>query len=150
MFITKAYAQATESLAELEGQIPALPEAPSASELIFQNLLIVGVLVVLFYVLLILPQQKRFKEHTKMLNELKKGDKVITGGGLVGTIEKVLPEKDEVLINLGDVKVTALRSTIHQKDDPRLRDKPANDAKDAKDSEASKNEKPEDKKQKKK
>lgn len=149
MFITKAYAQATESLAELEGQIPALPEAPSASELIFQNLLIVGVLVVLFYVLLILPQQKRFKEHTKMLNELKKGDKVVTGGGLVGTVEKVMAEKDEILINLGDVKVTALRSTIHQKDDPRLRNKPANDALEDKNSKDAKSVKEEDKKKKK-
>lgn len=132
MFIAKAYAQATESLAELEGQIPQLPEAPSASELILQNLMIVGVLVFLFWILLILPQQRRFKEHNKMLNELKKGDKVITGGGLVGTVEKILEDKDEILINLGDVKVTALRSTIHQKDDPRLRQKPANDSKDEK------------------
>lgn len=132
MFIAKAYAQATESLAELEGQIPELPEAPSASELIFQNLMIVGVLVFLFWILLILPQQRRFKEHNKMLNELKKGDKVITGGGLVGTVEKILEDRDEILINLGDVKVTALRSTIHQKDDPRLRQKPANDSKDEK------------------
>ncbi|MFP4313793.1 MAG: preprotein translocase subunit YajC [Alphaproteobacteria bacterium] len=132
MFIAKAYAQATESLAELEGGIPNLPEAPSAGELIIQNLMIVGVLVFLFYILLILPQQRRFKEHHKMLSELKKGDKVITGGGLVGTVEKILEEKDEILINLGDVKVTALRSTIHQKDDPRLRKKPANDAKEDK------------------
>lgn len=132
MFIAKAYAQATESLAELEGQIPELPEAPSASELIMQNLMIVGVLVFLFWILLILPQQRRFKEHNKMLNELKKGDKVVTGGGLIGTVEKVMEDKDEILINLGDVKVTALRSTIHQKDDPRLRQKPANDSKDEK------------------
>lgn len=132
MFIAKAYAQATESLAELEGQIPELPEAPSASELIMQNLMIVGVLVFLFWILLILPQQRRFKEHNKMLSELKKGDKVVTGGGLIGTVEKVMEDKDEILINLGDVKVTALRSTIHQKDDPRLRQKPANDSKDEK------------------
>ena len=128
MFIAKAYAQATESLSELEGEIPALPEAPSAFELIIQNLMIVGVLVFLFYILLILPQQKRFKEHNKMLGGLKKGDQVITGGGLVGTVEKVVDDKDEIIINLGEVKVTALRSTIHQKDDPRLRKKPANDA----------------------
>lgn len=130
MFIAKAYAQATDSLAELGGQIPALPEAPSASELILQNLMIVGVLVFLFWILLIMPQQKRFKEHAGMLNALKKGDKVVTGGGLVGTVEKVIEDKDEIVINLGDVKVTALRSTIHQKDDPRLREKKgANDAK---------------------
>ena len=123
MFIAKAYAQATESLAELGGEVPPLPDAPGASELIMQNLMVVGVLVFLFYILLIMPQQKRFKEHNKMLNALKKGDKVVTGGGLIGTVEKVIEDKDEIVINLGDIKVTALRSTIHQKDDPRLRDK---------------------------
>jgi len=124
MFIAKAYAQATESLAELEGEIPPIPDAPGASELIIQNLMVVGVLVFLFYILLILPQQKRFKEHSKMLSALQKGDRVVTGGGLIGTVEKVIEDKDEIVINLGDMKVTALRSTIHQKDDPRLRDKP--------------------------
>lgn len=44
---------------------------------------------------------------------------------MIGTVEKVIEDKDEIVINLGDMKVTALRSTIHQKDDPRLRDKPA-------------------------
>lgn len=125
MFIAKAYAQATESLSELEGEIPPIPDAPGASELILQNLMVVGVLVFLFYILLILPQQRRFKEHNKMLNALQKGDRVVTGGGLIGTVEKVIEDKDEIVINLGDMKVTALRSTIHQKDDPRLRDKPA-------------------------
>lgn len=121
MFITKAYAQATQSLAELEAQIPPLPEAPGAGELIFQNLLVVGVLVALFYVLLILPQQRRFKEHGKMLESLKKGDSVITGGGLIGTVDKIVEGSDEIVINLGDTKVTALRSTIHQKSDVRLK-----------------------------
>lgn len=132
LFITKAYAQATESLAELEGQIPQLPEAPSASELIFQNLMVIGVLVFLFYILLILPQQKRFKEHKKMLDSLQKGDDIITGGGLIGKVEKVVDGSDEILINLGEVKVTALRSTIHQKNDPRLKAKADAQLKDAK------------------
>lgn len=132
MLIAKAYAQATESLAELEGEIPPIPDAPSGGELIIQNLMVVGVLVFLFYILLILPQQRRFKEHSKMLNALQKGDRVVTGGGLIGTVEKVIEDKDEIVINLGDMKVTALRSTIHQKDDPRLRDKPAKGGKDAK------------------
>lgn len=129
LFITKAYAQATESLAELEGQIPSLPEAPTASELIMQNLMVIGVLVFLFYILLILPQQKRFKEHKKMLDGLQKGDDIVTGGGLIGKIEKVVEGSDEVVINLGEVKVTALRSTIHQKSDPRLKEKAVTPAK---------------------
>lgn len=81
MFIAKAYAQATESLAELEGEIPPIPDAPGASELIIQNLMVVGVLVFLFYILLILPQQKRFKEHSKMLNALQKGTALLPAAG---------------------------------------------------------------------
>ncbi len=128
MLISKAYAAAAETIAAIEGDIPPMPEAASAGEMLFSNLMVVGVLVLLFYVLLIMPQQRRFKEHSKMLNELKKGDPVITGGGLIGKVDKIIPDRDEVVIDLGEVKVTALRSTIHQKDDPRLRAKPANDA----------------------
>jgi preprotein translocase subunit YajC len=128
MLISRAYAASAEAISALEGEIPPLPEAASAGELLFTNLMVVAALVLLFYVLLIMPQQRRFREHSKMLNELKKGDAVITGGGLIGKVDKVIPERDEVVIDLGEVKVTALRSTIHQKDDPRLRLKPANDA----------------------
>lgn len=64
-----------------------------------------------------------------MLNALKKGDRVVTGGGLIGTVEKIVEGEDEIVINLGDMKVTALRSTIHQKDDPRLSAKPSKDVK---------------------
>lgn len=46
-------------------------------------------LVVLFYFMLIRPQQKRAKEHKKLISELAKGDEVITNGGLIGKITKV-------------------------------------------------------------
>ena len=123
MLISKAYAQATEAAA-------ALPEAPSAMEAFVWNMGLVAVLVGMFYILLIRPQQKRMKEHTQMLQGLKKGDKVITGGGLVGKIHKVTEGNDEVVIDLGnDLKVTALRSTIHTGGSAMLPNKPANDAK---------------------
>lgn len=125
MFIAKAYAQAADTLAEFGGEIPPLPETPSAGDMIMQNLMVIGILVFLFYILLILPQQKRFKQHSAMLNTLKKGDRIVTGGGLIGVVEKVIEDKDEVIINLGETKVTAVRSTIHKKDDPRLREKTA-------------------------
>ena len=96
------------------------------------NLGMVGLLVVMFYFLLILPQQRRFKEHSQMVSGLKKGDKIVTGGGLIGTIDKI-DQSDEVIIDLGNgVKVTALRSSVQSKDNPLLRKKAANDAKDNK------------------
>lgn len=93
------------------------------------NLGFVALVVFAFYMLLIRPQQKRFKEHAEMLGALKKGDKVVTGGGLVGKIDKLVGDK-EAVIDLGNgVKVTALRSTIQNKTE--LTVKPANDTKKA-------------------
>jgi preprotein translocase subunit YajC len=126
MLISKAHATAMDAAAT--GSI-ALADAPSATEAFAWNMGLVLVLVVLFYVLMILPQQRRFKEHSAMLSQLKKGDKVVTGGGFIGKIDKIVND-EEVLIDLGNgLKVTALRSTIHAKNDHLLKSKPANDAK---------------------
>lgn len=130
MLIAKAYAAAAENADQLD----ALADAPTAGEAFFWNIALVGILVMLFYVLLIMPQQRRFKEHSDMLSDLKKGDRVVTGGGLVGKIDKLIDER-EVLIDLGNgLKVTALRSTIQGKAEDILKPlKPvANDAKTAK------------------
>ena len=90
-------------------------EAPSATNAFAWNMGLIVLLVVMFYILLIRPQQKRFKEHQTMLGELKKGDAVVTAGGLVGKIDKLVGD-DEVVINLGGtVKVTAVLSTISAK-----------------------------------
>ncbi len=63
-------------------------------------------------------EKKRFKEHKEMLDGLKKGDKVVTAGGLLGTIETIDDASDEVVLDMGHgTKVSALRSTIHQKHD---------------------------------
>ena len=66
---------------------------------------------VIFYFFLIRPQQKKVKEHKIMVESLKRGDKVITAGGIVGTIERVIDnEKVEVAIT-ENVKVEVIRST---------------------------------------
>jgi len=54
---------------------------------------------VIFYFFLIRPQQKKVKEHKAMVEALKRGDKVITSGGIVGTVDRVIDnEKVEVMI----------------------------------------------------
>lgn len=117
MWISQAFAATEEAVTDKTVHLDALSEMPSAFEAFMTNAGLLLVLMLLFYVLLILPQQRRFKEHTKMLSDLKKGDKVITGGGLIGKIDKVLNDQ-EVVIDLGnDIKVTALRSTIQSKSD---------------------------------
>ena len=66
---------------------------------------------VIFYFFLIRPQQKKVKEHKLMVEGLKRGDKVVTSGGIVGTIDRVIDnEKVEVIIS-DDVKVEVIRST---------------------------------------
>tara|TARA_S200000501_G_scaffold94125_1_gene87447 strand:+ start:1323 stop:1607 length:285 start_codon:yes stop_codon:yes gene_type:complete len=66
---------------------------------------------VIFYFFLIRPQQKKVKEHKAMVEALKRGDKVITSGGIVGTVERVIDsEKVEVMIS-DNVKVEIVRST---------------------------------------
>lgn len=133
MWISKAYAQAEQIAGDVAADVASVPGAPSAGEAFMWNMGMVLVLVVLFYVLLIRPQQKRFQEHKEMLDALKKGDRVVTGGGLVGKVDKITDDSDEVIVDLGSgVKVTALRSTITGKDDPLARKKPANDAADKK------------------
>ncbi len=90
--------------------------APSGADAFWSNMGLIGLMFVLFYLLLIRPQQKRLKEQRALLDDLKKGDKVVTGGGLVGTISKVISDT-EVEIDLGTSKVTALRYTIQTRMD---------------------------------
>ena len=66
---------------------------------------------VIFYFFLIRPQQKKVKEHKLMVENLKRGDKVVTSGGIVGRIERVIDnEKVEVLIS-DNVKVEIVKAT---------------------------------------
>ena len=67
---------------------------------------------VIFYFFLIRPQQKKVKDHKSMVAELKRGDVVITSGGIVGTIEKVY-DNDELDLSISEnVTVKVIRSTV--------------------------------------
>ena len=66
---------------------------------------------VIFYFFLIRPQQKKVKEHKIMVENLKRGDKVITSGGIIGTVERVM-ENDKLEIQISEsVKVEIVKST---------------------------------------
>jgi len=67
---------------------------------------------IIFYFFLIRPQQKRVKDHKFMVESLKRGDEVITSGGIIGTVERVM-EDDRIEVVIGDnIKVQIIRSTI--------------------------------------
>tara|TARA_Y100000992_G_C20825877_1_gene287067 strand:- start:223 stop:501 length:279 start_codon:yes stop_codon:yes gene_type:complete len=67
---------------------------------------------VIFYFFLIRPQQKKVREHKTMTQNLKRGDEVITSGGIIGIVDRVF-EDDRVEINISDgVKVQVIKNTI--------------------------------------
>jgi preprotein translocase subunit YajC len=113
MFISPAYAQ------------DAAAAAGGATAMVMQLAPLILIFVV-FYFLLIRPQQKRAKEHRGMLNELKRGDRIVTAGGVIGTISKVKEGSQEIEVEVApNVRVTVVRSTIGSV----IRPTPANDAK---------------------
>ena len=68
-------------------------------------------MILIFYFLLIRPQQKQLKERQKMLDGSKVGDKILTVGGIIGTISSINDDKIEVEI-AKNIKVTMLRSAV--------------------------------------
>ena len=67
---------------------------------------------VIFYFFLIRPQQKKDKEHKEMVKNLKRGDEVITSGGIIGKVDRIF-EDDRIEIEIADgVKVQVIRNTI--------------------------------------
>ena len=67
---------------------------------------------IIFYFFLIRPQQKRVKDHKTMVDSLKRGDEVITSGGIIGIVDRVM-EDDRIEVIIGEnTKVQIIRSTI--------------------------------------
>ena len=69
--------------------------------------------MIIFYFLLIRPQQKSAKQHKEMLSALKRGDKIVTNGGLTGTIIKAVDDSETIEVEIAkDVKVNVVRTMI--------------------------------------
>ena len=82
----------------------------------FMTLLPFLLIIVVIYFLMIRPQQKKQKEHQRMLSELKKGDKIITTGGMYATVFGFSDEQNKVILKISDeVKMEFLKSAIAQK-----------------------------------
>lgn len=97
MFITQAYAQGAPAAGGGNFLIQLLP-----------FIMILGIM----YFLIIRPQQKRLKEHRDMIASIRRGDTVVTAGGLVGKVSKVIGEA-ELQVELAEgVRVRVVRSTI--------------------------------------
>jgi preprotein translocase subunit YajC len=103
--------------------LSASAAAPSGGTAFFIQMLPLLFVFVIFYVLMIRPQQRRVREHAATIAAVQKGDEVITGGGLRGKVTKVADEEVEVEIAQG-VKVRVVRSTLSH---VLGKSKPAND-----------------------
>lgn len=101
LFVSQAMAQTQEAATN------AASAAPSALSNFIPLLLIFGI----FYFLLIRPQQKKIKEHNALVDALKKGDEIVTSGGVIGKIQKV--QDDILYVEIAtDVVVKVLRNTV--------------------------------------
>jgi len=87
------------------------PSGGDAGQGLFSTLLMFALIIGIFYFMILRPQQKRQKERQKLLDALKKGDKVITAGGMYGTIAGI--DEKTVLVQVADnVKMKFERSSI--------------------------------------
>ena len=94
------------------GTALAAPAQPQATDLAIQVVPLILVFLI-FYFFLIRPQHKRMKEHQALVNSLKKGDRVITGGGIYGTVVEAKPDEDWIKVEIAQgVRVRIKRSTI--------------------------------------
>src|SRR6185369_7996381 len=97
MFVTPAFAQAAP-IGGAEGMLP--------------QLLLFSVLLLFIYLLMFRPQQKRAKEHQELVKNLRRGDTVVTSGGLVGKVTKVVDD-EQVEIEIADgVRIRQMRQMV--------------------------------------
>jgi preprotein translocase subunit YajC len=114
MFISPAYAQDAA--------------AGGATGMLMQFAPLILIFIV-FYFILIRPQQKKMKDHRAMLGQLKRGDRVVTAGGMVAKVTSVKEGSDEIEAEIApNVRVTLVRTTIGSV----IRPTPANDVAPAK------------------
>jgi preprotein translocase subunit YajC len=97
MFVTPAFAQATSPL--------------GTDSLLFQMLPFVLIFVIMYF-LILRPQQKRVKEHGELVKNLRRGDTVVTSGGLVGKVTKVIDD-EQIEVEIADgVRIRQMRQMV--------------------------------------
>lgn len=85
--------------------------AGGMTSLVFQ----LGIIFAIFYFLLIRPQNKKYKDHARMVSELQKGDKVVTGGGIVGVVTTAEEKSRFVEVEIASgTRVEVLRSSVSE------------------------------------
>lgn len=90
-----------------QAQAPTQPRGPNLLTALFPFILV----LVIFWLIIVLPQQRRQKKHMQMVESLKPGDRVITSGGIFGTIMGVYPDRLELKI-AANVKIDITKNSV--------------------------------------
>ncbi len=114
LLLSPAFAADDSAAVSATASSPAanVPYDLSAEKMMQDNFIILGVLFFIFYFILIKPQQKRVKQHQEMMKSLKKGTKIITNGGIIGTIIKFEGDDIAVVEIAQGVRVRISKSSI--------------------------------------
>ena len=100
MLISPAYAQAAA--------------APGGAGALVQFMPLILIFAIMYF-LMIRPQQKKMKEHRAMVDALRRGDQVVTQGGIIGKVSKVKEGENEIEVEIAEgVKARIVRSTVSQ------------------------------------
>ena len=99
MFVTPAFAQGAPNLFGVDGGM-------------ITSLLPFALIFVIMYFLILRPQQKRVKTHQEMVKNVRRGDTVVTNGGLVGKVTKVIDEEQIEIEIADDVRIRQMRSML--------------------------------------
>lgn len=114
LFSPAVAAEKTVAAVEQAAPAGALPYDVSAEKMMRDNVLILGLIFFIFYFVLIRPQQKRVRAHQDMLKALQKGSKVITSGGIIGTVVKLEGDEVAVVEIAQGVRVRIAKSSISE------------------------------------
>ena len=91
---------------------PAYAQSVGGGDGGFMTLVPLVLIFVVFYFLLIRPQQKKAKMHREMLTNIRRGDKIVTGGGIIGTVSKVVSD-DELAVEIAEgIKIRVQRALV--------------------------------------
>ena len=104
MFISSAFAQSAQQAAETTAGF---------GESSLYTFIQLALIFLVFYLLLIRPQQRRIKQHKNMVENIRRGDEIVTAGGIVAKVIKVMDESNELIIEIAEgVRVKVLKSTV--------------------------------------
>lgn len=90
-----------------QAQAPSQPSGPNLLTALFPFILV----LVIFWLIIVLPQQRRQKRHMRMVESLKPGDRIITSGGIFGTVMGVYPDRIELKI-AANVKIDITKNAV--------------------------------------